>query len=109
MRGPQPAAEQALRAGIIRHLATSSPRRGRAHLESLPKLIEEAGALALIGAKEKGVGLLPLRPASDLVVLADRIQIQQVLLNLIRNALEAMRSSKYLVVARAQTPKAQMI
>ncbi len=50
------AAEQALRAGqVIRHLREFVARgEGERHIESLPKLIEEASALALVGAKEKG-------------------------------------------------------
>ncbi len=51
------AAEQALRAGqVIRHLREFVTRgEGERHIEGLPKLIEEASALALVGAKEKGV------------------------------------------------------
>ncbi len=67
---------------------------GERHIESLPKLIEEASALALVGAKEKGVRVrFDLDPDAPLV-LADRIQVQQVLLNLIRNAIEAMQESE---------------
>ncbi len=93
--GVNEAAEQALRAGqIIRHLREFVARGESEHrLESLPKLIEEASALALVGAREKGVrvtfGLDP--QASE--VFADRIQIQQILLNLIRNAIEAMQDA----------------
>ena len=61
--------------------------------ESLPKLIEEASALALIGAKEQRVDVrFKLDPRAGLVFV-DRVQIQQVLLNLIRNAIEAMQKS----------------
>jgi two-component system sensor kinase FixL len=53
-------------------------------------VIEEASALALVGAKERGVRVLyRFDPAAELV-LADKVQIQQVLLNLMRNAIEAM-------------------
>ncbi|WP_246498485.1 PAS domain-containing sensor histidine kinase [Microvirga soli] len=86
------AADQALRAGqVIRHLREFVARgETERHIEHLPKLIEEASALALIGAKEKGVRVdFRLDPTAQFV-LADRIQIQQVLLNLIRNAIEAM-------------------
>ncbi len=89
------AADQALRAGqVIRHLREFVARgESERHIESLPKLIEEASALALVGAKEKGVRVVfRLDPQAQLV-LADRIQIQQVLLNLIRNAIEAMQDS----------------
>ena len=94
--GVNQAAEQALRAGqVIRHLREFVARgESERHVEALPKLIEEASALALVGAKEKGVRItFALDPAAA-YVLADRIQVQQVLLNLIRNALEAMSGSQ---------------
>jgi two-component system, LuxR family, sensor kinase FixL len=86
------AAEQALRAGqIIRRLRDFVSRgESEKRVESLSKLIEEAGALGLAGAREQNVKLrFDLDPHADLV-LADRVQIQQVLVNLFRNALEAM-------------------
>jgi two-component system sensor kinase FixL len=50
------------------------------------------GALALVAAKDQSVQVrLQLDPAIDLV-LVDKVQIQQVLLNLLRNAIEAMQS-----------------
>ena len=85
-------AKQALRAGdIIRHLREFVARGvTERQPEDLRGLVEEAGALALVGSREKGI-----RPAFDFAigeawVLADRIQIQQVLTNLMRNAVEAM-------------------
>jgi two-component system, LuxR family, sensor kinase FixL len=101
--GVNQAAEQALRAGqVIRHLRDFVARGDNEHrIESLAKLIEEASALALVGGKEKGVRVeLRLDPQARLV-LADRIQIQQVLLNLIRNAIEAMQDGprRELVIA----------
>ena len=86
------AAEQAIRAGqIIRRLRDFVSRgESEKRVESLAKLIEDAGALGLAGAREQGVQLrFSLDPAHDLV-LVDRVQIQQVLVNLFRNALEAM-------------------
>ena len=88
----QKAGDQALRAGdIIRRLRDFVARgETERRVESLPKLIEEASALALVGAKEHGVRVLfRFSPDVDLV-LADKVQIQQVVLNLIRNAIEAM-------------------
>jgi two-component system sensor kinase FixL len=89
------AAEQALRAGqIIRRLRDFVSRgESEKRVESLSKLIEEAGALGLAGAREQNVQLrFHVDPHADLV-LADRVQIQQVLVNLFRNALEAMAAS----------------
>ncbi|WP_024518522.1 sensor protein FixL [Bradyrhizobium sp. Tv2a-2] len=90
------AAEQALRAGqIIRRLRDFVARgESEKRVESLSKLIEEAGALGLAGAREQNVQLrFSLNPQADLV-LADRVQIQQVLVNLFRNALDAMAQSQ---------------
>ncbi len=89
------ASDQALRAGEIIRRLRDFVSRGETehHVESLPKLIEEASALALVGAKEHGVSVrYALDPSVDLV-LADRVQIQQVVLNLIRNATDAMIDS----------------
>jgi len=89
------AAEQALRAGqIIRRLRDFVSRgESEKRVESFSKLIEEAGALGLSGAREQGVQLrFNLNSDHDLV-LVDRVQIQQVLVNLFRNALEAMAQS----------------
>jgi two-component system sensor kinase FixL len=89
------AAEQAIRAGqIIRRLRDFVARgESEKRVESLSKMIEEAGALGLAGAREQGVLIrFNLDPGYDLV-LVDRVQIQQVLVNLFRNALEAMTRS----------------
>ena len=97
-RGVDPmrkAAEQALRAGhIIRRLRDFVGRgENEKTVVSLARLIEESSALALVGAREHGVRVSVDRdPAIDLV-LADRVQIQQVLLNLLRNAIESMADS----------------
>jgi two-component system sensor kinase FixL len=100
------AAEQALRAGqIIRRLRDFVSRgESEKRVESLSKLIEEAGALGLAGAREQNIRLrFNLDPEFDLV-LVDRVQIQQVLVNLFRNALEAMAHSpqRELVAANAK-------
>lgn len=60
--------------------------------QSLNKLVEEALAMALIGARQSGVRVtLNLQPGLP-PVHADSVQIHQVLINLIRNALEAMQA-----------------
>lgn len=89
------AAEQALRAGqIIRKLREFVARgENDRQPEDISKLIEEASALALVGARETGTHVsYDFHPAVGMV-LVDKIQIQQVILNLMRNALEAMQDS----------------
>src|SRR3546814_6324224 len=78
--------------------ATLFPSRGSSDLvektvENLPDLIAEAAALGLIGAKEKGVRSHFDFDAGAALVLVDKVQIQQVVINLIRNAVEAMANS----------------
>ena len=106
------AAEQALRAGqIIRRLRDFVARReSERSVETLSKLIEEAGALGLVAAREQGVRLnFEFDSAVDLV-LADRVQIQQVLVNLFRNALDAMAESprRELIVRTRRLPGAMV-
>jgi len=56
----------------------------------LSRLVTEANALALVGTREHGIEVtIDLDPQAEQVV-ADRIQIQQVLMNLIRNGIDAM-------------------
>lgn len=89
------ASEQALRAGQIIRRLRDFVARGETErkVESLSKLVEEASALALVGAKEQGIRVrFQLDPEGDLV-LVDKVQIQQVLLNLIRNAVDSMSES----------------
>lgn len=87
-------ASQAIRAGHIVRRLREFISRGETErtVESLRKLVTEANALALVGAGELGIEVLvQLDPSGDRVVV-DRIQVQQVLLNLIRNAIEAMQA-----------------
>lgn len=96
MEAVDKAAEQALRAGdIIRRLRDFLARgEGERSVESLAKLVHEACGLALVGAKEAGVNVrYQLDPHLDRV-LVDRVQIQQVLVNLVRNALDAMQGQE---------------
>lgn len=86
---------QIARAGeIIRRLRAFVKKADAEHsAENVVSLIEEASALALIGANERGVTVRFQLSANLPDVLVDRIQIQQVLVNLVRNAVEAMEQS----------------
>ena len=101
------ATAQALRAGdVIRRLREFVARgETERHMESLAKMVQEAYALAVVAEKDQSVRFeLALDPSVDLV-LVNKIQIQQVLLNLIRNGLEAMKKSprRQLLVTSAPT------
>jgi two-component system sensor kinase FixL len=88
-------AEQAIRAGeIVRRMRDFLSHGETEHRdESLSRIITEANALALVGTREHGIDVqISLDPKAERVFV-DRIQIQQVVINLIRNAIEAMLDS----------------
>jgi two-component system sensor kinase FixL len=94
--GLNESAQQAVRAAeIIRHMREFVARgETDRRPEDIRSVIKEASALALAGSSIRGI-----RPVFEFApgvnaVLADRVQIQQVLVNLMRNASEAMRESR---------------
>lgn len=83
---------QASRAGQIIQRMRQLIQKGETErqLENINTLVEEASALGLIGAKENGV-MVTMHLGSNLpAVMVDRIQIQQIVLNLVRNGVEAL-------------------
>lgn len=89
------ASEQAMRAGdIIRHLGEFVAKGETEHtLQDPAALIEDASALALIGAHDHNIRV-NMRLATGLgPVQVDKVQIQQVAVNLIRNAIDAMEAA----------------
>ncbi len=86
-------ASQSLRAGqIIKHLRefVTNGETEKAP-EDIRKLVGESAALALVGSREQGVRtVFEYLPDAEMVMVG-RIQVQQVLINLMRNAIEAMR------------------
>lgn len=87
------AGEQAQRAGeIIRHLREFVTRgETERREEPVVELVANACILALVGARESGVEARIRHGRHGARVFVDRVQIQQVLVNLIRNACEAMQ------------------
>jgi two-component system sensor kinase FixL len=86
-------AAETLRAGqIVRRLRDFISRGETEHrVESLERVVNEASALALVGAGDRGVQVeVGIEPG---MVFIDRIQVQQVIFNLVRNAIEAMADS----------------
>jgi two-component system, LuxR family, sensor kinase FixL len=106
------AAKEAVRAGQIVRRLRDFVSKGELDTQilSLAKLINDATTLGLVGAREQGVEWwIDIDPEID-NVLADRVQIQQVMVNLMRNAIEAMHksSTKHLVV-RARSHKQNQV
>lgn len=101
------AGEQALRTGQIIRRLRDFVARGEPEwrIESIKRLVEEASALALVAAKEHAIRVTFQLDSSHDLVLVDKIQVEQVLLNLLRNALEAMETSerRELVISTAPT------
>jgi two-component system sensor kinase FixL len=89
------AASEAVRAGQIVRRLRDFVVKGDGELQnlSLAQLIDDAIALGLVGAREKEVECLIDIDRGVGDVLADRVQIQQVMVNLMRNAIEAMEKS----------------
>ena len=88
-------AEQATRAGnIIRRLRSFIEKRGpnRAE-EDIARTVDEAIRLGQINPAERGIKLKVSVEHKLPPVLIDRIQIQQVLINLMKNAVEAMEGA----------------
>jgi two-component system sensor kinase FixL len=83
---------EALRAGKIVRRLRDFVARGEVErrVEDLPRLIDEASRLALIGARERGVRAFFELAPDITTVTVDRVQIRQVLVNLIRNAIDAV-------------------
>jgi len=90
--GTQRAVAEIARAGQIIQRLRQFIQKGRTERawEKVGTVIEEATALALVGAADRNIKI-NIEIAPNLPeALMDRVQIQQVLTNLIRNAVEAM-------------------
>ena len=104
------AGRQAERAAeIIRRLRHFIKRDdSERRLEPINAIVEEAAALALIGASDRDITLSFSLEDALPAVLIDRIQVQQVVLNILRNAIEAFEGPgerKVLVATAAGGPR----
>jgi C4-dicarboxylate-specific signal transduction histidine kinase len=101
------AGQQILRAGEIIQRLRDFVSKGKLtrRAEDLGPVLKEAVALALMGPKHRGIRVIERVEPSACSALIDRIQIQQVLVNLIRNAAEAMDGSPRREITLATAPK----
>jgi two-component system sensor kinase FixL len=89
------AVEQCQRAGQVIHRLREFMGKGktRRDQQDINAVVEEATALALVGATESGLEVNLDLDKELPAVFIDRIQIQQVIANLIKNGLDAMAHS----------------
>ncbi|MGB5723442.1 MAG: PAS domain S-box protein [Parasphingorhabdus sp.] len=88
----QESVKESLRAGTIVRRLREFVSRGEINrrILSIAQMVEDATVLGMIGAQEKGVQFsIDIAPDTN-HVFVDRVQIQQVMVNLMRNAIEAM-------------------
>lgn len=104
------AAAEAHRAGKIVRRLRDFFARGELDktIEALPDLVDDACALGMIGAANHGIVVeRDIAPAAG-SVLVDRVQIQQVLINLMRNAAEAISPERPGIVRIAAQPRGDL-
>jgi len=99
-------AKQALRAGEIIRSLREFIKRGETvrQPEPLRGLLAEGAALAFIGANSRGIDMdISVDRRVDRV-LVNRVQLQQVIINLVKNAVEAMASSPARILRLSAMP-----
>lgn len=104
-------AAQAVRAGQVVRRLRDFIARGETERQIVPlaRLVNEASALALLSAGSEHLDFT-VSIADDHMVLVDRIQVQQVFLNLIKNAIEAMQDSQFKrLEVKSRNPSGGMI
>ena len=86
------AARECLRAGQIVRRLRDFVARGTTERcsQDIEPLIEDAARLGLLGSRERSIRLFTEFDPAAGAVFVDRVQIQQVLVNLLRNAAEAV-------------------
>lgn len=102
------AAAQTIRAGqVIRRLREFAAKGVTRHARGdLNVIVRDASQLALVGAVERGVTVTMRLAPMPVWVDVDAIQIQQVIHNLVRNALDAMENQpeRTITIATQTTP-----
>ena len=105
------AVAQALRAGAVVRFLREFTGRGDTErtVEDVNAIVEEICGLAILGTATDGIDL-ELKLAGDLPpVLIDHVQIQQVVLNLVRNSIDALSDCETRAVTVATVRAGAMI
>jgi len=104
--GLSKAREQTTRAGeIVRRLRDLAAKRETdRRIENINEIVEQTLGLALVDVKVRGVKTRVLLSPDLNPVLVDKIQIGQVILNIARNAVEAMESTAERSLTISTTP-----
>ena len=105
------AVAQALRAGAVVRLLREFTSRGDTErsVEDINAVVEEICKLTMLGTASDGIDL-ELNLAADLLpVLIDHVQIQQVVLNLVRNSIDALSDCETRTISVATVPKGDMV
>lgn len=99
-------ARQALRAGEIIRSLREFIKRGETlrQPEPLRGLLAEGAALAFIGTDSRGIDMDVQVDRQVDRVLANRVQLQQVIINLVRNAVDAMHDSPARILRLTAAP-----
>ncbi|WP_375195627.1 sensor histidine kinase [Sphingobium sp.] len=99
-------AKQALRAGEIIRSLREFIKRGETmrQPEPLRGLLAEGAALAFIGADSRGIDMDISVDRRVGRVLVNRVQLQQVIINLVKNAVEAMATSPARILRLSAVP-----
>ena len=98
---------QILRAGEIIQRQRDFVSKGTLtrRVTDIRPVLKDAVALALIDRRHRGITVVERLDPDACFVLIDRVQVQQVLVNLIRNAAEAMEGRPRQVITLATAPK----
>jgi two-component system sensor kinase FixL len=88
------ASDQSMRAGAIVKRLRTFIEKGEAdkRIEPVASIVHEAISLLSSAIRQKGISLHVAIEAKDAAILADRVQVQQVLFNLLRNGVEALEA-----------------
>jgi two-component system sensor kinase FixL len=105
------AGREALRAGTIVRRLREFVTRGELDrtIEPVEPLIADALALGMIGARFKGIHVETAITRPIGAALVDRVQIQQVLVNLLRNAVEAIEPGASGQICLTVAPEGDML